>query len=164
MGTQILNGVETGELNFATWDSLLRCSPCLVLGRRKRLEGIGKTLACWGFQRCVCLLSRVQLFVTLWTVAHKASLSTEFSGKNTGVGGHFLFQGIFLIQRSNLRLLRLLHWQVTSLPLCHLCSQAATHTLTKDKNPSTWGHSTSHSKVEKKFGIFKLWFEKKVHS
>ena len=78
MGTQLFNRVETGELNFVTWDSLLRCSPFLVLGRRKHLEGIGKTLACLGFQWCVCVLSCVQLSVTQWTVAHKAPLSTEF--------------------------------------------------------------------------------------
>ena len=34
-----------------------------------------------------------------------------FSGKNTGVGCHFLLQGIFLTQQSNLHLLQLLHWQ-----------------------------------------------------
>ena len=28
---------------------------------------------------CVCLLSHVQLFVTLWTVAHQASLTMGFS-------------------------------------------------------------------------------------
>ena len=38
-------------------------------------------------------------------------------GKNTGVGCHFLLQGIFLIQGSNPSLLYLLHWQVGSLPL-----------------------------------------------
>ena len=41
----------------------------------------------------------------------------ESPGKNTGVGCHFPFQGIFLIQGSNLSLLCLLHWQVDSLPL-----------------------------------------------
>ena len=35
-------------------------------------------------------------------------------GKNTGVGWHFLLQGIFPIQRLNPRLL---HWQASSLPL-----------------------------------------------
>ena len=34
----------------------------------------------------------------------------------------FLLQGIFLTQGSNLHLLRLLHWQVDSLPLSHLGS------------------------------------------
>ena len=43
-------------------------------------------------------------------------------GKNTGVGCHFLFQGIFLTQGWNLRLLWLLHWQANSLPLSHLGS------------------------------------------
>ena len=40
--------------------------------------------------------------------------------KNTGVGCHFLFQGIFLTQGSNLSLLHLLHWQAGSLPLAPL--------------------------------------------
>ena len=41
-------------------------------------------------------------------VACQAPLSMAFPGKNTGVGFHFLFQGILLTQRSNPRLL---HWQ-----------------------------------------------------
>ena len=40
-------------------------------------------------------------------------------GKNTRVGWHFLFQGIFLTQGSNLCPLNLLHWQAYSLPLSH---------------------------------------------
>ena len=43
-------------------------------------------------------------------------------GKNTGVGCHFQLLGIFLIQGLNSLLLRLLHWQADSLPLCHLGS------------------------------------------
>ena len=38
-------------------------------------------------------------------------------GKNSRVGGHFLLQGIFLMQGLDLRLLCLLDWQVGSLPL-----------------------------------------------
>ena len=38
-------------------------------------------------------------------------------GKTIGVGYHALLQGIFPTQGSNPRLLRLLHWQVGSLPL-----------------------------------------------
>ena len=41
----------------------------------------------------------------------------NFPGKNTGVGCHFLFQGIFPTQRSNPHCLCLLHWLVDSLPL-----------------------------------------------
>ena len=47
------------------------------------------------------LLSHVQLFATLWTVARLAPTSLRFSGKNTGVGCHFLLQGIFPTQGSN---------------------------------------------------------------
>ena len=39
----------------------------------------------------------------------------DFPDKNTGMGCHFLLQGIFLIQGSNLRLLCLLHWREDSL-------------------------------------------------
>ena len=41
------------------------------------------------------LLSPVWLFATPWTVACQAPLSMEFSGKNMGMGCHFLLQGIF---------------------------------------------------------------------
>ena len=58
---------------------------------------------------CVCVLSRVQLFATPRTVAHQASLSVGFFRQNTGVGCHFLLQGIFLTQELNPCLLRLLY-------------------------------------------------------
>ena len=40
----------------------------------------------------------------------------DFPGKNTEVSCHFLLQGVFLTQGSNLCLL---HWQADSLPLSH---------------------------------------------
>ena len=47
-------------------------------------------------------LSRVQLFATPWTVACTRLLrSWDFLGKSTGVGCHFLFQGIFPTQGLN---------------------------------------------------------------
>ena len=71
---------------------------------------------------CLCALSpsHVQLFTIPWTVACQAPLSMDFPGKNTGVGCHFLLQGVFPTQGSNPHLLCLLHWQVDSLPLSHL--------------------------------------------
>ena len=71
------------------------------------------------YRYCAVLscFSRVQLLATLWTVAHQAPLSMGFSGKNTGVGCHFLLRGIFSTQGLNPRLLCLLHWQTGSLPL-----------------------------------------------
>ena len=41
----------------------------------------------------------------------------NFPGMNTGVGCHFLLQGIFPTPGSNLCLLCLLHWKTDSLPL-----------------------------------------------
>ena len=52
---------------------------------------------------CLCVLSHIQLSVAPWTVAHQGPLS---------VCCHFLLQGIFPTQGSNLHLLLLLHWQV----------------------------------------------------
>ena len=46
-------------------------------------------------------LIRVQLFANPWTVDCKAPPSWDFPGKNTGVGCHFLLQGIFPTQGSN---------------------------------------------------------------
>ena len=54
------------------------------------------------------------------TVAHRLLCPWDFSGKNTGVACHFLFQGIFPTQRLNPYILGLLHWQANSLPPCHL--------------------------------------------
>ena len=49
-----------------------------------------------------------------------SSVRGDFSGKNAGVGCHFLLQGTFLDQGSNPRLL---HWQADSLPLSQQGSQ-----------------------------------------
>ena len=46
-----------------------------------------------------------------------SSVHGTFPGKNTGVGCHVLIQGILPTQGSNPCLLRLLRWQVGSLPL-----------------------------------------------
>ena len=59
------------------------------------------------------LFRHVRLFATPGTVAHQPSLSMDSPGKSTRVDFHFLLQGIFLTQGSNLGLL---HWQADSLP------------------------------------------------
>ena len=50
----------------------------------------------WKWIRC-----HVQLFATPWTVAFQAPPPMGFSGKNTGVGCHFLLQEIFQTQGLN---------------------------------------------------------------
>ena len=55
--------------------------------------------------------------MTPQTVACQVPLSMGFSSKTTGVGCHFLLQGIFLTQGLNPHLLCLLHRQADSFPL-----------------------------------------------
>ena len=50
---------------------------------------------------CGLVAKSCLILVTPWTVAHQVPLVIGFSGKNTGVGCHFLLQGIFLTQGSN---------------------------------------------------------------
>ena len=66
----------------------------------------------------VWVLSCVWLFVTPWTVAHQAPPSMEFSRQEySGVGWHFLLQGIFLTQSLNSPSYVIPALQVDSLPL-----------------------------------------------
>jgi len=51
---------------------------------------------------------------TLWDQRAKLLSPWDFPDENTGVGGHFLLQGIFLTQGSNASLLNLLHWRADS--------------------------------------------------
>ena len=55
----------------------------------------------------------------------------NFLGKSTGVGCHFLLQGIFLTQGSNLPLL---YQQVDSLPLSQMLMLSTHGTLKKTDN------------------------------
>ena len=66
---------------------------------------------------CLCVLnyfSCVRFFGTLWTIAHQAPLSMEFSRKEHWSG---LPCPPPATQGLNLHLLCLLHWQAGSLPL-----------------------------------------------
>ena len=70
------------------------------------------------------LLACIQLFGTPLTTSLQAPPPWDSPGKNTGVGFHFLLQGISPTQGSNPSLL---HWQADSLPLSHLGSPVALH-------------------------------------
>ena len=61
------------------------------------------------------MLSCVQLSAALWSITCLVPLSTR-------VGCHLLLQGFLPTQRLSPCLLQLLHWQMDSLPLCHLGS------------------------------------------
>ena len=64
----------------------------------------------------VKLLSRVQLFATPWTIVSNLLHPWNFLGKSTGVGCHFLLQGIFPTQGS---ILGLPHCRQMPYPLSH---------------------------------------------
>ena len=77
---------------------------------------------------CVCVCTRVcvqscfscvQLCDPMDCIPPGSSVHGVPPGKNTGVGCHFLLQGIFLTQGSNLHLQ---HWHTDSLLLHHLGS------------------------------------------
>ena len=69
------------------------------------------------FTHCCCLVTKLCLaLMTPWTAGHRHLCPWYYLGKNTGVGCHFLLQGIFVVQGSNLHFL---HWQADSLPLSH---------------------------------------------
>ena len=87
--------------------------------------------------------SRVQLFTTPWTVAYRRLLRPrDFPGKSTGVGFHFLLQGIFPTQGSK-----------PDLPHCRQMLYRLSHQgkykpiqvrgcqmfLNKEKNKPWWG-------------------------
>ena len=67
-------------------------------------------------------VAQLRLFATSWTVACQFPLSMGFSRQEYWSGLPCPPSGIFLTQGSNWSLLRLLHWQVNFLPLCHLGS------------------------------------------
>ena len=80
-------------------------------------------LGSWGLGG-VCSRS-VLLGPTL--IARQAPPSRASPVKNTRVGCHFLLQGIFPTQGSNLCLWSLLQWQADSLPLSHQGSPLYAH-------------------------------------
>ena len=74
-------------------------------------------------------------FATPWTAAPLAPLSMGFP---SGMGCHFLLQGIFLTQGSNLCPL---YWQADSLPLGHQGSPNIIYILIKNENLETDNHT-----------------------
>ena len=86
------------------------------------------------------MLSCVQLFAIPWLQSTRLLCLWNFPGTNTGVGCHFLFQGIFLNQGWNPHLLHLLHWQVDALLLAVVGSYTNRMVIIKKStNDKCWG-------------------------
>ena len=105
-GRALLCNFFRGNRDLICWTKTLLKTKVLVLW-----NSIFKVCFLYG---CVCVVSRVQLYVFPWTVAHQAPMSMNYLGKNTGVCCNFLLQGIFLTQGSNS------HFLYHPLPLHHL--------------------------------------------
>ena len=136
---------------------------------------------------CVCAralscFSRVWLFVILWTIVHQALLSLEFSSKNTGVGYHFLLQGIFSTQGSKLHLLRLLyfrqilyHWATWEACTCthlnsnslrriaiHLCYWQLTAWWGGPESPLPCEHSSLRGRIHSEMPVLGTWIQVQI--
>ena len=97
-----------------TWLRVLHATSDLL----KDLGHLWPYMAAQGL-RMLSWFSHMWLLATLWTgySPSGSSVHVDSPGNGTGVGCPTLLQGLFPTQRSNLRLLCPLHWQVCSLPL-----------------------------------------------
>ena len=87
-----------------------------------------------------CMLSHVQLFVTLWTVAHHAPLSMQFSRQEYWSGLPFPPPKNLQDQGSNPCPL---HWQADSYPLYnHRSPVKQFHLICIAKGILSWGTNT----------------------
>ena len=86
-------------------------------------------------------LSCVRLFVTPWSIAYQAPPSMEFSRQEYWSGLHFLLQGIFPTQGSNLHLWCLLHWHVCVLSHVSRVQLFATLWTVAHQAPQSMGFS-----------------------
>ena len=100
-------------LDKGVWTNISRERPELSYLPRKEQ---GLYLACESAQLCLIFCDPMDCS------PRGSSVRGIFPGRNTGVGCHFLPQGLFLTQGSNSCPLHLLHSKVDSLPQSHLRS------------------------------------------
>ena len=118
--------------------------------RREAHLLLGKMSLCLEFRSFGRLDPKLCLTLeTPWTVAHHAPCPWDFPDKNTGVGCHFLLQGIFLTQGSNPGLLHcrwILYWQShQGSPLNHLITRKSLFHQMQPESPKNWEISKSAS-------------------
>ena len=108
---------------------------------------------------CAQSFSQVWLFAIAWTIAHQASLSIGFSKQEYWSCCHFLPQGIFLTQGSNLHLFYLLHWQADSLPLAPPGKPLCISTFSKNRDQFREGNGNplQYSCLENPMGRGDWW-------
>ena len=104
--------VSLGALCSLVWANSIK--PCDVW-RAYSMAVKSATLVAKLTLHCLCVLSCIPLFVTLWTVARQASLSMEFPRQEYWRGLPFPSPGDRPTQGLNMGLWFLLHWQAGSL-------------------------------------------------
>ena len=95
---------EVKKQNLPCWTLLCKHNEFLLLSKHRNLHKQWRFHPSWTVLVKVKVksLSRVQLFATPWAVACTRLLRPwDFLGQSTGVGCHFLLQGIFPTQGSN---------------------------------------------------------------
>ena len=118
--------------------------PCDLFLLNTHLSLFPQVTAGWGG---LLLISREVVsnsVATPWAVAHHAPLSMGFSRQEYGVGCHFLLQGTFPSQGSNLCFL---HWQVVSLPPSHVGSPGWGRSISlniTEVSPISWSSTQLH--------------------
>ena len=113
---------------FMIWKRLLGC---LLKPRLLNLEDKVKMLVP---QSCLTLCNPMDYSLP------GCSVPGLFPGNNTGMGCHFLLQGIFLTQGSKVHFLLCLHCQVDSLPLRYLGINYTSKKMFKRERKKVIGH------------------------
>ena len=108
--SQMLEWVAIFSSRGSSWPRDQICISCVSCVGRWNLYH-------WGIWEDLFSLSLHKYKTTLNLPVAFSYCSWGSHGQNTGVGCHFLLQGIFPTQGSNLHLLCLLHWQVEYLLL-----------------------------------------------
>ena len=119
-----------------------------VAKSRTRLSDFTSTLQCCWYEFSVnestidirYVLSHVQLFAPHRLLPTRVLSHRIFQARNTGVGCHFLLQGILLTQGSNPCLLCLLHCQADSLPTAPVRKPHIVGKISLNRNTQKQGH------------------------
>ena len=127
LGLCVQVGVSRGVTEVSVAMQTPQSSSVMWLDRgthlRELSSSILSTRACPVVQSCPTLSQLQELYPS------RLLCPCDFPGKHTGVGRHFLLQRIFPTQGSNPRLLHLLCWPVSSLPLSRLGSPPKSQTV-----------------------------------
>ena len=134
--THCLNSVAAMNAAAAPAGSLLLDPPMAQTTLSVKVRSSDATLL-----ECVCMLNS-----SCPTLCDPMDYSPwHYPSKNTGMGYHLLFQGIFPTQGLNPHLLGLLNWQTEPLPLSHLGSPHSWRPTLKTSNHIFSGTRTNQT-------------------